>query len=132
LIDKLFGKVEAFENREFDMLAEKMLVTKQLRKKKPYVFSSRVWLNAKATRNHVEFSKELYKNLTDKERLAIAAHEFGHIRERHHLIKFKRIFIPSAVASFPVFMVGLEINPLFFSIFYVLPCLFSYCIMQST
>jgi Zn-dependent protease with chaperone function len=107
-VTNLFINAEPFENAEFDSLAERMFVRKQLREKGRYVFSKGIWLNAKAKDDYVEFSRELYDNLTSAERLALVAHEFGHIRERHMCLIVKRLVIPSSVLSLPFLIIGLS------------------------
>jgi Zn-dependent protease with chaperone function len=87
--------IEPFYNQRFYELAERMQISNRLRKKDPFVLSSRLWLNVETkfdfpAKMHLVFSKELYEKLSPEERLAAAAHEFAHIRERHYLDYYNR------------------------------------------
>jgi len=83
----LFGKVEACGNRGIRHASWENVGHKTAKKKETICLFIGGLVKCESDKKHVEFPKELYENLTDNERWAIAAHEFGHIRERHHLIK---------------------------------------------
>jgi len=97
---------EPIINADFDNLAERMFVKNRLKKKNPYVFS-KIWIGAETSGlslllSSIEFSKKFYDELSAEERLAVVAHEFAHIRERHGWVKFKRTRIPSFLFSLPI------------------------------
>jgi Zn-dependent protease with chaperone function len=121
----LRDKIEHLENPEFDALAKKMQVGERLRKKNPYVLSSKLWLNVEARvdfkpKVHIIFSKDLYEKLTPEERLAAAAHEFAHIREGHYVEYYNRLIFNIMLYA-PMLIVILPLGYLVYAMFAIGP-----------
>lgn len=105
--------MEPLNNPDFDELSERMGVKNRLRKRNPFVLSSKLWLNVETkvdliAKAHLVFSKDLYNGLTPEERLAAAAHEFAHIQEKHYVEYYNRtvirilMYAPLLIALLPL------------------------------
>jgi Zn-dependent protease with chaperone function len=78
-----------------------MEVIQHLNTKQRYFFSRRAY-SAFSFPGGVTFGKWYWNNLNDGERMAIAAHEFSHIRSNDVIKRFLRVAMPSFVATLAI------------------------------
>jgi Zn-dependent protease with chaperone function len=94
-------KLEPFDSPQLDELAERMGVLRRLNKKQRYFFSRRDY-SAFSFPGGIAFGKWYWDSLDDGERMAIAAHEFSHIRSNDGVRRFLRIALPSLVVTLAI------------------------------
>jgi len=94
LRSRIFGRV-AFASPEFDRLAERMgsLTYLDPDTRKRYYKIDRM-KGAASYKRRVYFGARLFESLTEGERLALAAHEFSHLRNRDGRYRYWRITAP--------------------------------------
>jgi Peptidase family M48 len=97
---KLFLGARSFESWETDLLADRMNVSHLLNKEtKERYFLTRRNVKAMSFGNKILFGVRYYESLTEGQRLAVCAHEFGHIlRGGGHLTKM-RVVAPALTIS---------------------------------
>jgi Zn-dependent protease with chaperone function len=79
---RVFLRGRPFESPEFDLLAERMNAASLLeRNPKRRYYKTNDILLAMSLGNKVLFAKEFHDSLSADQKLAILAHEFGHIRD---------------------------------------------------
>lgn len=100
---KLSRKLEPFKSPQLDELAERMSVLSRLNGKQRYFLSKRAY-SAFSFPGGIAFGKWYWSNLDDGERLAIAAHEFSHIKSNDGIRRFWRIALPSLVVTLVVML----------------------------
>lgn len=94
------------ENEDFDLIAYKMEVQNVLPKDKQrrYFRVSRNLSSIATHSNALVFGDRVYSALTPTQRVALAAHEFAHIKRKDLAHKFRRYQLPS-VGLWIVFLV---------------------------
>ncbi len=98
---RIFFGAKPFESAEMDSLAEKMNVSGQMSKSTGQrYFLARSNLSALSIGNKLLFGARYYSKLTEKQRLAVAAHEFGHLLGKDGEDRRKRVVAPAAFVSF--------------------------------
>ena len=79
-----FFGAKPFDSADLDSLAQRMGVLKLMspNTRERYFITSANGFTAAALGNKVVFGRPYYERLSDEERLAVSAHEFGHILDR--------------------------------------------------
>jgi Zn-dependent protease with chaperone function len=94
---RVFLGARPFESSQLDDLAERMDATHLLSgNRRDRYFTTRVAVPALSLGNKVLFGATYYENLTEKQRLAVAAHEFAHMLE-HKGRQNRRTIVPCLV-----------------------------------
>jgi Zn-dependent protease with chaperone function len=98
---RVFMGAEPFESSEMDSLAEKMKVRPLMSKdtKERYFLTKSRRVAALSLGNKVLFGSRYYRSLTDAQRLAVAAHEFGHVLARDSEDRRRRVVTPSILVA---------------------------------
>lgn len=106
-------KLQPFDSPQLDVLAERMGVLRQLDRKHRYFLSSRGY-SAFSFPGGIAFGRAFWNAIDDGERLAIAAHEFSHIKSRDMEKRFLRIVLPPVVVTLAVMipLITLWVNDL--------------------
>ncbi len=91
-------KLEPFDSPQLDELAERMGVLNRLNRKQRYFFARRAY-SAFSFPGGVAFGRWYWNKLDDGERMAIAAHEFSHIKSNDGVRRFLRIPLPSLAVT---------------------------------
>lgn len=94
-------KLEPFDSPQLDELAGRMGVLRRLNKKQRYFFSPRAY-SAFSFPGGIAFGKWYWDSLGDGQRMAIAAHEFSHIKSNDGIRRFLRIALPSLVVTLAI------------------------------
>jgi Zn-dependent protease with chaperone function len=105
IISRLFG-ADPFTSESLDNLAQKMNVTKILRKPKQdrYYKRNPVMQGGLASFDRIFFDAKYLEMLLPDELLAVAAHEFTHLNERHGIKRFWRLLMPALVIGAITFL----------------------------
>jgi Zn-dependent protease with chaperone function len=98
---RVFMGAEPFESSEMDSLAEKMNVRPLMSKdtKERYFLTRSKRVAALSLGNKVLFGSRYYGSLTDAQRLAVAAHEFGHVLAKDSEDRRRRVVTPSILVA---------------------------------
>lgn len=96
-------RLEPFESPQLDELARRMGVLSRLNRKQRYFLSRRTY-SAFSFPGGVAFGSWYWNSLEDGERMAIAAHEFSHIRSNDMIRRFWRIAVPSLVVTLVIML----------------------------
>jgi Zn-dependent protease with chaperone function len=98
---RVFMGAKPFESSELDSLAEKMNVRSLMSKdaKARYFVTRSRRVAALSLGNKVLFGSRYYLSLTDTQRLAVVAHEFGHLLARDSEDRRRRVVAPSALLA---------------------------------
>lgn len=94
-------KLEPFDSLQLDDLAQRMGVMSRLDREQRYFLSRRAY-SAFSFPGGIAFGRWYWNSLDDPERLAIAAHEFSHIKSNDGIKRFARIGLPSLVATLAI------------------------------
>jgi Zn-dependent protease with chaperone function len=107
---RVFLGARPFESSQLDDLAERMNATHLLSgNRRDRYFTTRVGVPALSLGNKVLFGTSYYENLTEKQRLAVAAHEFAHMLE-HKGRQNRRIIVPCLVVPLVLAAVAIGIT----------------------
>ena len=91
-------KASPFPSESLDNLAEKMHVSRILKKPKlDRYYKARLRVGGIAFLDRIFFDATYFDTLLPDEVLAVAAHELTHLKKRHGTKKFFRLTVPSAV-----------------------------------
>jgi peptidase M48-like protein len=97
---RLFLGAKSFESSELDSLAEKMNVSGFLSSNSDErYFLTKANMAALSLGNKLLFGANYYLALTDKQRLAVAAHEFSHVLGKDGEHRRKRVVAPAALVA---------------------------------
>jgi Zn-dependent protease with chaperone function len=98
---RVFMGARPFESSEMDSLAEKMNVRPLMSKdtKERYFLTKSKRVAALSLGNKVLFGSRYYRSLTDAQRLAVAAHEFGHVLAKDSEDRRRRVVTPSILVA---------------------------------
>lgn len=107
---RLRRRLEPFDSPQLDELAKRMGVLNRLNKKQRYFFSRRPY-SAFSFPGGIAFGKWYWDSLDDGERMAIAAHEFSHIKSKDGIRRFLRIGMPSFVITLAIMIAIASILP---------------------
>jgi len=99
-------RLEPFDSPQLDELAGRMGVVRRLNGRERYFLSSRGY-SAFSFPGGIAFGKGYWDHLGEGERLAIAAHEFSHIRSNDAMTRFLRIGLPSLALALAI-MLGIS------------------------
>ena len=94
-------RLESFDSPQLDALAERMGVLGRLNRKQRFFLSKRGY-SAFSFPGGVGFGRAYWEHLDEAERMAIAAHEFSHIRSNDLLRRFLRMVLPPAAVTLGV------------------------------
>ena len=94
-------KASSFQSESLDKLANAMQVTKILRAKKleRYFNVGFLAVGGMAFLDRIFFDSRFLQVLLPDELLAVAAHEFTHLKKKHGTKKFFRLTIPAAIVG---------------------------------
>lgn len=103
---KFVRRLESFGSAQLDELAGRMGVLDRLDKRNRYFFAKSRY-SAFSFPGGIAFGKAYWSNLADGQRMAIAAHEFSHIKNDDMRKRQARILLPGLVivAAFALFWV---------------------------
>jgi Zn-dependent protease with chaperone function len=97
---RLFLGARSFKSSDLDSLAEKMNVSGLMsRNANERYFLTNTDMAALSLGNKVLFGARYYRALTDRQRLAVAAHEFGHLLAKDGTHRRKRVVTPALSVS---------------------------------
>ncbi len=96
---KLFLGAKSFESSEIDSLAERMKVSQFLGKRTERYFLTRSNVKALSLGNKLLFGVRYYESLAEGQRLAVSAHEFGHILRGDGNFTKMRVLAPALTIS---------------------------------
>jgi Zn-dependent protease with chaperone function len=97
---RLFLGAKSFRSSDMDSLADKMQVSCLMsRNANERYFLTKTDMAALSLGNKVLFGARYYQTLTDKQRLAVTAHEFGHLLAKDGSHRRKRVVAPALVVS---------------------------------
>ncbi len=101
IILKLFYGAERFESEPLDKLAEVMSVKSALKGKLPRYYKAKANQSCCSALydGSIIFDKKYYDMLTQDEVLAVGAHEFNHLIQKHVRKKLLRLVVPSLIIS---------------------------------
>ena len=137
----VFGLIGGFRSRrtsfaspELDSLAQRMGAEPYLvsNRAKRY-FKVRGLPGAASSKNRVFFGAEIYERFTEGKRLAVAAHEFVHIRERDTRYRFRHQALPDdavLLVAVLVFGIAIETQFMFAALVVLLGSAFSFPALQ--
>jgi hypothetical protein len=97
---RIFFGAKPFESAEMDSLARRMNVSGKMSENAGQrYFLAKGNVSALSIGNKLLFGARYYAKLTERQRLAVAAHEFGHLLGRDGEDRRKRVVAPAAFLS---------------------------------
>src|SRR5208283_4610773 len=96
---KLIYRGKRIDSSPFDELAQRMGALPFMHDKRGRYFLSKARISAVTLGSMVFFGAAYWSHLDDDERLAIAAHEFVHIRSVDSMNKARRVLLPAVIIA---------------------------------